>query len=297
MTRGTVKFFNKTKGFGFVTPADGRPDIFLPAAAVIAAGVTMLKPGQQITFEQVPDVKGPKVTSLSLVEDVSAKVAAHASEQVTQVTVYCDAKADGTAEIVAAVRNSGASVTAQDYVSAPLNVDQLKQLSQMLSGSGQSLVRRYDPLFLALRLDDRFITDQDFWTAIVEHPALINGPVLTTSGRARVCKTVNEVRGFLRKDDAAIFPKPKTISPRIAAMLRGEVPPDVKRAAPAEPVLPIPNRLLEVKTRGVTKATAKLKSTTKPKGRPRASANGPKEKAAPRKTTKSAKKTKNRAKK
>ena len=307
MNTGTIKFFNAVKGFGFVTPDDGGVDLFLPAATVTAAGVTAVKPGQRIAFEQVPDTKGPKVVTLKLVGEAPVKVAMPSAGQ---VTIYCDAGADVTADVVAAVRDGGFPVATQDYITAPPSVDQLKRLSQTLSASGQSLVRRYDSLFLALQLDDRFITDQDFWTAIVEHPTLINGPVLVSSGRARVCKTAGEVRAFLRKDEASAPSAPKTLSPRIAAMLRGETPPAVERPSPALPQPPMPAPKVSVETKArAEKPAVKLtpaakpkravepKAALKPKKVAAAPAKAPAKKAAPKKAAKPVKKTKARAKK
>lgn len=294
MSTGTVKFFNVAKGFGFVTPDDGGADLFLPAATVTAAGVAAISPGQRIKFEQAPDTKGPKVVSLKLVGEAPAKVPAPSADR---VTVYCDASADRTADIVEAVRGTGVPVLTLDYHTAPPSADQLKRLSQMLSASGQSLVRRYDPLFLALRLDDRFITDQDFWTAIVEHPVLINGPVLVASGRARVCKTADEVRTFLRKDEAMASPKPKTLSPRIAAMLRGEAPPSVEPVATVEvPASAIASPPPEKKTRTVAKPVAQPKAAAKAK-MVKPPVKAPTKKVAPKKAAKPAKKAKKRAKK
>jgi cold shock protein len=305
MNTGTIKFFNAVKGFGFVTPDDGGVDLFLPAATVTAAGVTAVKPGQRITFEQVPDTKGPKVVSLKLVGEVPAKTAMPSAGQ---VTVYCDAGADVTADVVAAVRDSGFPVATQDYITAPPSVDQLKHLSQTLSASGQSLVHRYDSLFLALQLDDRFITDQDFWTAIVEHPTLINGPVLVTSGRARVCKTADEVRAFLRKDKASVPSAPKTLSPRIAAMLRGEAVPAVERGTPALPQLPtpVPKASVEKNARAPAaksqpaakpKRAVEPKAPVKPKKIAAGPAKAPVKKTVPKKVAKPVKKAKGRAKK
>ena len=75
--------------------------------------------------------------------------------------------------------------------------DQLMQLSLLLREADQSLVRRYDPLFLNLQLDDRFISEADFWTGIVEHPSLVNGPVVAMAGKARICKSASDVKAFL----------------------------------------------------------------------------------------------------
>ena len=66
MTTGTIKFFNASKGFGFVTPDGGGADLFLPAATLTASALTNVSPGQRVTFEQAADKKGPKVVMLKL---------------------------------------------------------------------------------------------------------------------------------------------------------------------------------------------------------------------------------------
>jgi cold shock protein len=48
---GTVKWFNKTKGFGFIQPDDGSKDVFVHISAVQRAGMTGLNDGQKISFE------------------------------------------------------------------------------------------------------------------------------------------------------------------------------------------------------------------------------------------------------
>ena len=65
---GTVKFFNATKGFGFVTPADGGRDVFIHVSAVEAAGMSGLADGQRISFETEDDGrgKGPKAVKIQL---------------------------------------------------------------------------------------------------------------------------------------------------------------------------------------------------------------------------------------
>jgi CspA family cold shock protein len=258
MSQGTIKFFNAAKGFGFVTPDGGGADIFLPAAAVTAAGVPAIKPGQRIAYEQAPDTKGPKIVSLTLVGEAPARPQAPAAPR---VTIYGDAGADATADAAEAVRALGFTLALQDIATTPPSADQLKRLSQMLNG--QSLVRRYDPLFFALQLDDRFITDQDFWTAIVEHPTLLNGPVVVASGQARICKSEDEVRAFLRNDQAAAAPKPKTLSPRIAAMLSGKPLPEAEPVAAAE--APAPRPAPEKTARVAAKPDAKAKPAVKAK--------------------------------
>lgn len=58
MANGTVKWFNATKGFGFIQPEDGGNDVFVHISAVEAAGLSGLKDNQKITFELEEDRRG-----------------------------------------------------------------------------------------------------------------------------------------------------------------------------------------------------------------------------------------------
>ena len=60
MTKGTVKWFNGTKGFGFIQPDDGTTDVFVHISAVERAGMHGLNEGQKITFDVVKDRKTGK---------------------------------------------------------------------------------------------------------------------------------------------------------------------------------------------------------------------------------------------
>jgi len=51
MASGKVKWFNATKGYGFITPDDGGKDVFVHITAVQKAGLTELKDGQAVTFD------------------------------------------------------------------------------------------------------------------------------------------------------------------------------------------------------------------------------------------------------
>jgi len=65
MATGTVKWFNPTKGFGFITPDTGEKDAFVHITEVERAGMLPLVEGQRINYEEVSDAKGLKATSLS----------------------------------------------------------------------------------------------------------------------------------------------------------------------------------------------------------------------------------------
>jgi cold shock protein len=55
MTIGTVKFFNATKGFGFIQPEGGEKDVFVHVSAVEQAGMGTLSEGQRVSFDVVTE--------------------------------------------------------------------------------------------------------------------------------------------------------------------------------------------------------------------------------------------------
>jgi CspA family cold shock protein len=62
---GTVKWFNATKGYGFITPDDGGKDVFVHVTAVERAGMQSLVEGQRVSFQVVPDRRGLKAVDLA----------------------------------------------------------------------------------------------------------------------------------------------------------------------------------------------------------------------------------------
>ena len=64
MLNGTVKWFNTTKGYGFITPADGSKDVFVHISAVEDSGMRGLKDGDKVSFETA-NSKG-KVSAVNL---------------------------------------------------------------------------------------------------------------------------------------------------------------------------------------------------------------------------------------
>ena len=66
MTIGTVKWFNTTKGFGFIQPEGGGADVFVHISAVERAGMQGLKDGQRISFELETDPRKGKTSAVNL---------------------------------------------------------------------------------------------------------------------------------------------------------------------------------------------------------------------------------------
>jgi CspA family cold shock protein len=61
MTKGTVKFYNSQKGFGFIAPSDGGKDVFVHATALERAGLHGLQEGQKVSFETAEDRRTGKI--------------------------------------------------------------------------------------------------------------------------------------------------------------------------------------------------------------------------------------------
>ena len=65
MTTGTVKWFNESKGFGFITPSDGSKDVFGHFSAIQGGGFKTLLEGQQVTFDVESGPKGPQASNVT----------------------------------------------------------------------------------------------------------------------------------------------------------------------------------------------------------------------------------------
>jgi len=292
MIKGTVKFFNNAKGFGFITPDDGGKDVFVPAATITTSATGRLKAGQRVSFETEPDPKGPKAVKLTLLDEAPREVAREGTREGTRegvrdvaarengarepfrdpakdrptLVLYHEPDSEESGEVLDALKDAGHEPRLLDVTLTPPGRDELRRLSLLLREADQSLVRRFDPLFLELQLDDRFISESEFWQAIFEHPQLINAPVLATSNKARLVKSAGDVRAFLG-GPAEATSKPKGLSPRMTALMNGHALPP-KPEPPAKKIEPAPKPAVKVEAQIKAVPDAKLKKAAAPEKKP-----------------------------
>ena len=67
MNKGTVKWFNGTKGYGFITNSENGEDVFVHFSGIVADGFKTLEEGQSVTFDVTEGNRGPQATNVVVV--------------------------------------------------------------------------------------------------------------------------------------------------------------------------------------------------------------------------------------
>ena len=205
MAIGTVKFFNASKGFGFISPDIGGGDIFVHASAFQATGAQSLIEGQRVTYDTESDSKGLKVTKLELFTSDEG-TAAHSVEHT--VPLGCLAQRSDThnlsqsgvhhvAEQFKEIQAAGYQPRIVEYLKVPFTRDELKYIATQMKVTVRDLARKTEPLFGELRLDEKDVTEDKILDAMIEHPILVNRPIVTTPDAARLCRPSRMVKNFL----------------------------------------------------------------------------------------------------
>jgi cold shock protein len=67
MAQGTVKWFNSEKGFGFIAPEDGSPDVFVHYSEIQGSGYRSLEENQRVSYDLGQGAKGPQATGVTAI--------------------------------------------------------------------------------------------------------------------------------------------------------------------------------------------------------------------------------------
>jgi arsenate reductase (glutaredoxin) len=205
MAIGTVKFFNASKGFGFISPDIGGGDIFVHASAFQATGVQSLIEGQRVTYDTEADSKGLKVTKLELsipdegtaAHPVEHSVPLGAPHKGLVITIYHNPECTTSQNTLKEIQAAGYQPRIVEYLKVPFTRDELKSIATQMKVTVRDLARKTEPLFGELRLDEKDVAEDKILDAMIEHPILVNRPIVTTPDAARLCRPSRMVKSFL----------------------------------------------------------------------------------------------------
>lgn len=206
MATGTVKYFNTTKGFGFITPEGGGSDVFVHATAVELAGMSALAEGQRVSFDIETDQKGSKAVRLKRFSegdaasgaalDASASPAPFAASNL-DLTIYHNPDCETSRNALTALRQAGHEPRIIEYLKTPPTKTELRTLAANMKLSVRDVVRKLEPLYVELGLDADSVDDDTLLDAMVKNPVLINRPIVAASHSARMCRPSSAVKSFL----------------------------------------------------------------------------------------------------
>jgi arsenate reductase len=198
---GIVKFFNSTKGFGFISPEGGGADLFVHATAAEHAGMPNLTEGQRVSFDIETDAKGAKAVNLGSVPfDETAQTppdGTRPSGETLEITIYHNPDCETSRNALAAIRLSGVEPQVVEYMRTPPTRQEIKRLALHANLGVRDLIRKIEPLYQQLRLDERDVTEEEILDAMVENPVLINRPIVATKNIARLCRPSGTIKAFL----------------------------------------------------------------------------------------------------
>ncbi len=119
-----------------------------------------------------------------------------------QVTIYYNADCGTSRNALAAIRAAGFEPRIVEYLKHPPTRDELKALAARMGRTIRQIVRKREPLFTALRLDERDVGEDELLDAMIENPILINRPIVVTDTAARLCRPSDLVKTLLGQETA-----------------------------------------------------------------------------------------------
>lgn len=118
-----------------------------------------------------------------------------------QITIYHNANCGTSRNALAAIRAAGFEPRIVGYLKAPPTREELKSLAVGMNRTVRSMVRKKEPLFQELHLDERDVGEDELLDAMVENPILINRPIVVTDHAARLCRPSELVKALLAQEN------------------------------------------------------------------------------------------------
>lgn len=123
-----------------------------------------------------------------------------------EITIYHNPNCGTSRNALFAIRAAGHEPRIFEYLQTPLPRAAIAALANQMNVSVRSIVRRKEPLFAELGLDEKDVTEDELLDAIAEHPILLNRPiVLVQNGgtiTARLCRPSETVKALLAAESA-----------------------------------------------------------------------------------------------
>lgn len=113
------------------------------------------------------------------------------------VTIYHNPRCSTSRNTLALIKESGIEPTVVEYLKNPLDKAGIKDILKKSGLSAKELVRSKEELFKTLALDKEDVTEEQLIDAMVEHPILMNRPVVVTDKGARLCRPIEVVKEIL----------------------------------------------------------------------------------------------------
>jgi arsenate reductase len=114
-----------------------------------------------------------------------------------EITIYHNANCGTSRNALAAIRAAGYEPRIIEYLKTPPSREELKTLVARMGLTVRQLVRKREPLFTTLRLDERDVGEDELLDAMIENPILINRPIVVTDIGARLCRPSELVNTLL----------------------------------------------------------------------------------------------------
>jgi arsenate reductase len=135
------------------------------------------------------------------------------------VTIYHNPACGTSRNTLAMIRASGEEPEIIEYLKTPPSKKKIKELIKAMGISPRDLLRRKGTPYDELGLDDEHLTNEQLIDAMVEHPILINRPIVVTPHGARLCRPSEVVLEILENPDIGAFTKED--GEKVAAPKRG----------------------------------------------------------------------------